>query len=368
MSIDKYSQWKTIRDMYIMNPELFDNPVKIIAEENLEMFKMLKHILKVCEVNPCGHDAVVFHLTPILKKKIKPILKDIAKNKFGGGNKMNILVTGGMGYIGSHIAKTLKESGHNVYIIDNLSNSKKNNEFNSRFYYGDIRNINTLIRLFSETKFDLVIHCAALKSVEESIKYPLEYYDNNVSGTLTLLTVMKEYGVNKIIFSSTAGVYEEGIADENHPINPKTPYSKSKKMAEDIIIDSGIDYVIFRYFNVAGDDVEGQSLIQTIKNNSKIVINGGNYNTFDGTPVRDYIHVDDIVDAHIKAINYDKSGIFNLGSNKGYSVKQVCEAAKIPYTIGCKRPGDIEISIADSSKAKEKLEWIPNKTLEDMLK
>lgn len=271
---------------------------------------------------------------------------------------MKVLVTGGSGYIGSHIIEELSKNNYSYINYDLVIGE-------------DIMDKEELGRVFKNNKIDLVIHCAAKLDITESIDNPLKYYSNNVRGTITLLEVMKEHKVDKIIFSSTACVYKDGIAKETDEAIGHNPYAKSKLMCEEIIKDSGIKNVIFRYFNVAGHDKKGVMLIQRIKNKEKITIYGNDYETRDGTCIRDYVHVEDIAKAHIKAIEYletNKNGLFNLGTNNGYTIKEICDIAKCEYEIGSRRQSDVIISIADNTKAREELGWIPAKRLEDILK
>lgn len=282
---------------------------------------------------------------------------------------MKILVTGGAGYIGSQIVKDLLSNNYEVVIIDDLSNGNCINK-DAIFIKGDITNKNDLKAAF-KNGINLVIHCAAKKDVSESVERPLEYYHINVEGTRLLLETMKEFNVNNIIFSSTAAMYNDGVAKETDMPNPKNSYASSKLTAEDIIRYSGINHVIFRFFNVAGHDQAGVMLIQRIKSGEKITIYGSDYETRDGTCIRDYIHVEDISNAHLKAIEWLKTnstGLFNLGTNHGYTIKEICDKAKVDYIMGPRRESDVIISTADNIKAKEILGWIPKKTLEDILK
>lgn len=252
-----------------------------------------------------------------------------------------ILVTGGCGYIGGNIIERLSEIGISYSNIDLKLGL-------------DIRNIEDIRKVFKTNEYDIVIHCAALKSVPESITNSIEYYETNVLGTINLLKVMKENNCNKIIFSSSAAVYDK-----------LSPYASTKAMCEQIIKDSGIDYTIFRFFNVCGKD--GNEFINKIIRKEHITINGNDYNTKDGTCIRDFIHVDDIVSAHIKAINYDIKGVFDLGIGKGYSVKELCDISKCPYSYGKRRSGDIVKSVSNITPAITQLKWKPLKTIYDML-
>lgn len=281
---------------------------------------------------------------------------------------MKILVTGGAGYIGSHIVDLLIKERKEVIIVDDLSTGNRINK-NAVFIHCDITT-NQLNEIFENYDIDLVIHCAAKLDITESIEKPMKYYENNVLGTINLIKCMKRYGVRKIIFSSTACLYKDGIAKESDEVKGHNPYAKSKLMCEDIIKDSGLKYVIFRYFNVAGNDKKGIMLIQRIKQGENIIIYGNDYDTKDGTCIRDYIHIEDIALAHIKAIDYLKTndmGLFNLGTGTGNTIKEICDMANIKYTIGKRRESDIMVSVADITLAKEKLGWKPTKTIGDIL-
>lgn len=316
----------------------------------------------------------------------------------------NILVTGGAGYIGSHAVIELLKLGYNVVVIDTMEIGKiKFENKNLKYYQGNIRNKKLLDEIFQKHQIETVMHFAAYISVSESVKKPEKYYFNNTYSTLSLLQSMKKNKVKNIIFSSTAAVYglisDENKVTEEHSIKPINPYGKSKYMAEEIIRDMAksdeINYIIFRYFNVAGADEEQKSgqnnkkitaLIPNILNSvynprKKLYIYGNDYNTKDGTCIRDYIHVTDLVDAHIKAIKFlekNKNEVFNLGSEDGFSVLEIVKTLekiskkKINYEIKERRIGDPEIVIASSLKAKKILNWIPKydikKILESALK
>lgn len=320
---------------------------------------------------------------------------------------MKILVSGGTGYIGSHTCVELLEKGYEVVAIDNFSNSSP--EVLNRiklitgkdviFYEGDVRDRNLLKKVFVEQSVDCVIHFAGLKAVGESCAKPLEYYDNNLYGTIVLLETMREYGCKKIIFSSSATVYGD---PETLPITEtcKTggttnPYGTSKYFQEIILSDlykSDNDWtvVLLRYFNPVGAHSSG--LIgedpKGIPNNltpfvakvaigelPKVNVFGNDYKTPDGTGVRDYIHVVDLAKGHVAAINGVKhSGVYvyNLGTGNGYSVLQVIGAFEkacghpIPYVIAPRRDGDIAACYADCSKAKKELNWQADLTMDDM--
>ncbi len=314
-----------------------------------------------------------------------------------------ILVTGGAGYIGSHLVMALLEQGENVIVFDSLEvghietieTLKKYG--NLKFVQGNLKNLDDIRGAFLVNKIDTVVHFAAYSQVAESVKNPQKYYYNNVYGTLNLLNAMLEFGVKKIVFSSTAATYGEPEytpIDENHPQHPINPYGKTKLMIEHIMDDYdtayGLKSVRLRYFNVAGADSKARigewhepetHLIPNIlKATSDKVFKmfGEDYDTKDGTCVRDYINVEDLAQAHIKAIDYLKQGgetnFFNLGTNDGSSVKEVfaaCEKVKgesIPLEVCPRREGDPATLVADNKKAKDVLSWAPEKDLEHSIK
>lgn len=308
------------------------------------------------------------------------------------------LVTGGAGYIGSHTVVKLLEVGTQVIILDNLCNSKLEviNRIEKitgkcpKFIRGDIRDATTLRNIFSSHQIDSVIHFAGLKAVGESVIKPLEYYDNNVAGSLTLFDEMSRSGVKKLVFSSSATVYGDPASvpiNEDFLLKATNPYGQSKLMVERILEDlyksDGLWRIaVLRYFNPVGAHASG--LIGEdpagIPNNlmpyiaqvasgrlKKLSIFGGDYPTVDGTGVRDYIHVDDLASGHLSAINVlDRQNvplIVNLGTGRGYSVLEIVRAFEtasgqcVPFEIVNRRPGDIAACYADSTKAKDLLGW-----------
>lgn len=313
-----------------------------------------------------------------------------------------ILVTGGAGYIGSHLAMALLEKGEEIIIFDSLElghietveTLKKYG--NLKFVQGNLKNLDDIRGVFLRNKIDSVVHFAAYSQVAESVKNPQKYYYNNVYGTLNLLNAMLEFDVKKIVFSSTAATYGEPEyipIDEKHPQNPINAYGNSKLMVEKIMDDYdkayGLRSVRLRYFNVAGADSDNRigewhepetHLIPNVLKataDKSFKMFGDDYNTKDGTCVRDYINVEDLALAHIKALEYLKNGgetnYFNLGTNDGNSVKEVfglCEEIKgvpIPLEVCPRRDGDPASLVADNKKAKEILHWIPEKTLKDSI-
>ncbi|TLQ04018.1 UDP-glucose 4-epimerase GalE [Pediococcus stilesii] len=304
---------------------------------------------------------------------------------------MSILVVGGAGYIGSHMVKRLIEKGNDVVVVDNLSTGHRAAvDANVRFYEGDVRNHAFLKGVFDRESIDTVVHFAAFSIVPESMEKPLKYFDNNTAGMVALLEEMRDHDVKRIIFSSTAATYgvpEKSPIEETDRQEPINPYGESKLMMEKIIkwADKayGIKFVALRYFNVAGAYPDGSIgedhgpethltpiiLQVALGKREQLQIFGDDYNTPDGTNVRDYVHVLDLVDAHILAIDYLKDGnesdVFNLGSSTGFSVKQMVEAAriatgeKIPAKIAPRRPGDPDSLIAASAKARKVLNWNP---------
>ena len=320
---------------------------------------------------------------------------------------MKALVTGGAGYIGSHTCVELLNKGYGVVVVDNFSNScaesiKRVGQISGkpvRLYEGDVRDKKLLNKIFTENKIDWVIHFAGLKAVGESCEMPIEYYDNNIGGTLALVEVMREYGCKKIVFSSSATVYGDPevlpLTEECKTGGTTNPYGTSKYFQELILndmytADKDWTVVLLRYFNPVGAHESG--LIgedpKGIPNNltpyiAKVAIGdlkevrvfGNDYDTPDGTGVRDYIHVVDLAKGHVVAIDkLNKSGvyIYNLGTGVGYSVLDVIHAFekacghKLPYVIMPRRAGDIAACYADATKAKKELGWKALLDIDDM--
>ena len=317
-----------------------------------------------------------------------------------------ILVTGGAGYIGSHCVLALLESGHDVVVFDSLETGHKETVETLKtlsikgkfvdFVKGNLNDYESINNVFKTHKIDTVVHFAAFSLVAESVKNPQKYYINNVCGSLNLFKAMIENDVKKIVFSSTAATYGEPEytpIDENHPQNPINPYGSTKLMIETILDDYdkayGLRSVRLRYFNVAGADEESrigewhEPETHLIPNILKSTFSGGqtfemygvDYDTSDGTCVRDYINIKDLIDAHILAIKYLDNGgetnFFNLGTKTGNSVKQVfqvCEEVtgeNIPVNVQPRRDGDPAVLVADNEKARKELGWKPEKYLAD---
>ncbi|MCR5674049.1 MAG: UDP-glucose 4-epimerase GalE [Lachnospiraceae bacterium] len=321
---------------------------------------------------------------------------------------MNVFVTGGAGYIGSHTVLQLLKEGHDVTVLDNLSNSSEESldrvadlaKKSAKLYVGDILDKKLLDKICSENDFDCCIHFAGLKAVGESVAKPWEYYNNNITGTLNLLAALRDHNMKNFIFSSSATVYGD---PETVPITEKcpkgvctNPYGWTKSMIEQILMDmakadSEWNIVILRYFNPIGADESGRigEDPKGIPNNlmpyvTQVAVGklpvlgvfGDDYDTPDGTGVRDYIHVSDLADGHIKALKKikEKAGlcVYNLGTGNGVSVLELVKSfekangIKIPYEIKERRPGDIATCYADATKAKKELGWVAKHDIVDM--
>ena len=323
---------------------------------------------------------------------------------------MNILVTGGAGYIGSHTVLQLIENGNTPIIIDNLSNASAQvitvleelSHTKIAFYRADLRDTEALKEIFAQDPIDAVIHFAALKAVGESVEQPLAYYDNNVGGTLSLLVAMQEAGVYKMVYSSSATVYGRATKmplKEDAPISSAdvaNPYGRTKVICEGMLQDlctSDARFAVasLRYFNPIGAHPSGRigDDPQGVPNNlmpyitrvaagelEEVLVFGDDYETPDGTGIRDYVHIDDLAAGHLAALDYLKQHngfeAFNLGNGKGYSVLEVIAAFSaansmdIPYRIAPRRAGDVARSLADPTKANATLHWRAAKNLEQM--
>lgn len=303
---------------------------------------------------------------------------------------MAVLVTGGAGYIGSHTVLELLKRGEQVVTIDNLSKGHEKAILGGKLYKGDLRNIDFVDDVFNENEIESVIHFAAFSLVQESMEMPYKYYDNNVISGLNLLRCMEKYGIKRIIFSSTAAVYGEPLCTPIHESDitvPTNPYGQTKLAFEEMLkwFDKayGIKYVSLRYFNACGADESGEIgedhspeshlipivLKTAMGRNDSITVFGNDYDTKDGTCIRDYIHVTDLASAHILALERLRdnggSSIYNLGSGKGFSVMEIIDTAKevtgrnILWAQGERRPGDPGVLIASSEKIKRELGWKP---------
>ncbi|MBT2665605.1 UDP-glucose 4-epimerase GalE [Bacillus sp. ISL-4] len=322
---------------------------------------------------------------------------------------MTILVTGGAGYIGSHAAVELLKNGYNIVILDNLSNSNfesinRVRELTGKdfpFYKCDLLDRDELNTIFENHNFEAVMHFAGLKAVGESVEIPLNYYHNNITGTINLCDLMAKHDVKKLVFSSSATVYghpESVPIDESFPLSATNPYGRTKLMIEDIlrdlyISDSTWRIALLRYFNPIGAHESGRigenpngipnNLMPyitqvAIKKREKLSVFGNDYETHDGTGVRDFIHVIDLVKGHLKALEFldENNGIetFNLGTGTGYSVMDLINtfstvnSKEIPYHFVDRRPGDIAICYANPTKAEKVLGWRAEKDLNEMCK
>jgi len=322
---------------------------------------------------------------------------------------MKILVTGGAGYIGSHTCVELLNENYDVVVIDNLSNSCKKaldrvgniTGKSLEFYKADLLNKQDINNIFSEQNIDAVIHFAGLKAVGESVDIPLKYFHNNITGTLNLLEVMDEFNVKNIVFSSSATVYGDPASlpiREDFPLSATNPYGRTKLMIEEIlqdlhVSDSKWNIALLRYFNPVGAHESGQigedpagipnNLVPYISKVAvgildKVNVFGNDYDTVDGTGVRDFIHVKDLALGHIKTLPklFTNPGvvIYNLGTGQGYSVLEMIKGVEkasgkvVAYQIVDRRAGDIASCYADPSKAKKELGWSAEKTLDDMCK
>lgn len=312
---------------------------------------------------------------------------------------MNVLVLGGAGYIGSHFVKRAV-TDHTVHVIDNLQTGHRPAVHKDAvFHHGDLRDRAFLNGVFASVDVDVCVHFAANSLVGESMEKPLLYFDNNVYGTINLLHAMADHGVKHIVFSSSAAVYgnkKHMPLTEEDDLNPTNPYGESKRMMERIMRwtdeSHDITYVSLRYFNVAGASTDhsiGEDhrpethlipivLQVPLGQRKEITIFGNDYDTPDGTCVRDYIHVEDLAEAHMLAMDHlttqQRSDVFNLGNNRGYSNLEIVEAARevtghpIPMVMGDRRPGDPDTLIASNAKAKEVLGWEPKKDLKTIIR
>jgi UDP-glucose 4-epimerase len=305
------------------------------------------------------------------------------------GRMVTILVTGGAGYIGSHVVKELLRQGHRPIVYDNLQTGHRKAVKDSLFIEGDLGNEKRLKETVHAYPIEAVMHFAADCLVGESVKNPLKYFNNNVKNSLQLLDILEEYNINKFVFSSSAAVYGEPKSipiPEEHPCIPTNPYGETKWIFEKVLQDfqalGRLNYISLRYFNAAGADPEGELgedhspethliplVLKAALNGDFVPIYGTDYNTPDGTCIRDYIHVTDLAQAHISALHKLEeggiSGVYNLGNGNGYSVKELIETArkvtgkKIRSTESPRRPGDPARLVASSEKIRKELGWLP---------
>jgi UDP-glucose-4-epimerase len=319
----------------------------------------------------------------------------------------NILVTGGSGFIGSHTVVELLNAGYGVIVIDNLSNSSKEaldrvekiTGRSVKFYKEDLLDEEALCNIFDKENISSVIHFAGLKAVGESCKIPLAYFDNNITGTINLLKVMEKHNVKSLVFSSSATVYGKPASvpvKEDFPLSVSNPYGRTKLIIEDMArdiynADKSWDIALLRYFNPIGAHESGEigenpngipnnllPYVAKVASGELECVNvfGDDYDTPDGTGVRDYIHVSDLAEGHIKALEKLSSNpglvTYNLGTGKGYSVLEIIHSfekacgKKIPYNITDRRPGDIDMCYADPGKAKEELGWVAKRDIDKM--
>lgn len=301
-----------------------------------------------------------------------------------------ILVVGGAGYLGSHMALKLKARGYEPLILDNLATGHRHAVKDSEFILGDLGDAALLEQIFSSRPILAVMHFASFIEVGESVRNPGKYYHNNVANTINLLRAMGKAKINTFIFSSTAAVYGEPQKtpiDETHPLMPVNPYGRSKLMVEQMLPDfsrsEGLRYAILRYFNATGADPLGRVgeehpheshliplLLEVAANRREsLTVNGEDYPTADGTCIRDYVHVDDLCEAHLLMLEALLTGsenkTYNLGTGRGHSIRQVIELTKqvtrcdVPITYGPRRPGDPAILVADPKLAMRELNWHP---------
>ncbi|MGQ0651562.1 MAG: UDP-glucose 4-epimerase GalE [Betaproteobacteria bacterium] len=320
---------------------------------------------------------------------------------------MRVLVTGGLGYIGSHACVAIAAAGHAPVVVDNLVNSKlavlerirRLSGAEVPFYKADLRDRDAIAGIIASERPQAVMHFAALKAVSESVEQPLRYYENNVGGTLSLMQAMKNHGVRRMVFSSSAAVYGEPRSlpiREQHPLEPANPYGWSKVFIERLLVDeacadAAFRYCALRYFNPVGahpsgeigEDPRGEPqnlfprMLRVLQSAERALgVHGGDYPTADGTGVRDYIHIMDLVQGHVRALEHLAKGgeslTVNLGTGQGYSVLQAVQALeaacgrKIPVHIDARRPGDVAACYADPSAAQEKLGWRAGLGLSEM--
>jgi UDP-glucose-4-epimerase GalE len=310
-----------------------------------------------------------------------------------------VLVTGGAGYIGSHMVQALGRAGYRTVVLDNLSTGHAASVRSGDLLREDLADRGALRAALFRHRPAAIFHFASSAQVKESVESPLPYYKNNVVGTLNLLEAAMEAGVPRIIFSSTAAVYgepRETPITESHPTQPINPYGRSKLFVEEILADAarayGLGYVAFRYFNAAGGDPTARlgedhrpethliplALRAAMLEDQELAIYGNDYSTRDGTCVRDYVHVLDLVDAHLRGLSYldegGESAVFNLGTEHGTTVQEVVDAVErvtgltVPHRIVERRAGDPAVLVASAAKAREVLGWEPKRDLDEIIR
>lgn len=309
-----------------------------------------------------------------------------------------ILVVGGAGYIGSHVNKRLHRAGFDTVVLDNLSRGSREAVCYGQWIEGDLADVPLLHQIFRTHEIAGVMHFAASLDVAESMAHPAHYYKNNVINTWNLLTVMVHYGIDVLVFSSTAAIYREPIhlpMTESHPCKPINPYGETKWIGEKMLFDFergyGLRFCALRYFNAAGGDPEGEityslqhrhnlipRLFSSLIKGTSVTLHGTDYPTPDGTCIRDYIHIDDLATAHIAALerllSRSSSAVYNLGSGRGASVREIITAVEkvmgktASIVEGDRRPGDPAILIASANKAGEELGWTPHHSLEETIR
>lgn len=305
---------------------------------------------------------------------------------------MNVLVTGGAGFIGGHVAMALRDAGFKVSIVDNLVHAQPQamEKLGFEVVVADVRDVKRMISDIAMRDINAIVHCAGIASVQRSIKFPIAYYENNLAGTISIAAAARETGNVPIVFSSSCSVYGDatGLIDETYQTDPITPYGRSKLFAEQVLVDAQLRHFSFRYFNAAGasplwnlGDIEETRLIPaavaSARGGAALTIAGTDWPTPDGTCVRDYVDVHDIAKAHVigvrKLLDGHHGGVFNLGRGVGVSVAEVAATVEgvvrrpVRTEIGPRRPGDPAILVCDPAKAISALGWRPEREVAEMV-